>query len=83
MESPFSQNSIFMPVEDSGCHPGLGKVRTARLGQFSSAGFDYVGPSTLEGHNSFVRTLFPVFLDSMEIPLSQDSICMPLEDSGC
>ena len=31
-------------------------------------------PSTLDGHNFFVRTLFRMFLDSMERPLSLESI---------
>ena len=38
--------------------------------------------STSEGHNSFVRTPFRVFLDSMESPLSQDSIHISVEDIG-
>ena len=29
---------------------------------------------TSDGHNFFVRTLFQMFLDSMEIPLSLESI---------
>ena len=32
---------------------------------------------TLDGYNFFVRTLFWVFLDSLESPLSQESIHMP------
>ena len=43
----------------------------------------HVRPPTLEGHNFLVRTPFRVFLDSMESPLSQDSIRMSVEDSGC
>ena len=39
-------------------------------------------PPTSNGHNFFVRTPFQVFLDSMEIPLSQDSSHAPVEDSG-
>ena len=35
MEILLSQDSIFMPVEDSGCQDELGQVRTA--GQVSSA----------------------------------------------
>ena len=31
-------------------------------------------PSTSDGHNLFVRTPFWMFLDSMEIPLSLESI---------
>ena len=57
------------------------QVRSARPKQASSAGFDYVLPSTLEGHNFFVRTPFRVFLNSMERPLSQEAIYMPVEDN--
>ena len=39
-------------------------------------------PPISEGHNFFIRTLFRVFLDSMEIPLSQDFSHVPVEDSG-
>ena len=59
----------------------LGQGRTAQLSQVSSACFDYVGPPTSEGHNFFVRTPFRVLLDSMESPLSQDSIYVPMEGS--
>ena len=31
-------------------------------------------PSTSDGYNFFVRTLFRMFLDSMESPLSLESI---------
>ena len=34
----------------------------------------HVRPPTSKGHNFFVRTPIRVFLDSMEISLSQDSI---------
>ena len=61
----------------------LGQVRIARLSQVSLAGFDYVSPPTSNGHNFFVRTPFRVFLDSMEIPLSKDSIHVPMGGSGC
>ena len=44
---------------------------------------DYVRPPTSEGHNSFVQTPIRVFLDSMEIPWSQESIYMPKEDIRC
>ena len=50
--------------------------------QVSSVGFDYVRPPISEGHMSFVRTPFQVFLDSMESSLSQDTIHIPVEDSG-
>ena len=45
--------------------------------------FAYIWPPTLEGHNSSVRTPIWVFLDSMEIPLSQESIHMPEENIRC
>ena len=45
----------------------------ARPGRVNSATWDYMWPPTSEGHNSFVRTLFRVFLDSVEIPLSLES----------
>ena len=38
-------------------------------------------PPTSEGHNFFFRTPFRVFLDSMESPLSQNSIHMLVEGS--
>ena len=41
----------------------------------------HVRPPTSDDYNFFVRTPFQVFLDSMEIPLSQDSIHVPVEDS--
>ena len=40
-------------------------------------------PPTSDGHNFFNRIVIQVFLDSMEIPLSQASIRMPLEGIGC
>ena len=39
-------------------------------------------PPTLEGHNFFVRIPIRVFLDSMESPLSQDSIHIHVEGIG-
>ena len=68
-----SQDSICLPVEDILSQSELGHIRKSRPGQFSSAGSDYVCPPTSVGHNSFVRTPFRVFLNSMESPLSQDS----------
>ena len=53
---------------------------SSRSGQLVSPGqlvlVDYIRPPTSEGHNSFVRTPIWVFLDYMEIPLSQESIDM-------
>ena len=40
-------------------------------------------PLTLDNHIFHVRTLFGVFLDSMESPLNQESFHVPLEGSGC
>ena len=34
-----------------------------------------------DSHNFFVQTPFQAFLDSMESPLSQDFIHIPVEDS--
>ena len=42
----------------------------------------HVRPPNSDNHNFFFRTLFRVFLDSMESLLSQDSIHVPVEDSG-
>ena len=41
----------------------------------------HVRPLTSNDHNFFVRTSFRVFFDSMESPLSQDSIHIPVVDS--
>ena len=53
------------------------------LGQFLSArlGVTTYDLQLSEDHNSFVRTLLRVFLDSMESPLSQESIHMLEKDS--
>ena len=81
MESPLSQEYTNMPEEDNICQNKV--LYRARPGQVSSSssGFDYVGPPTSEGHNSFVRTPIRVFLDYMESPLSQESINMNEEAS--
>ena len=42
----------------------------------------HVRPPPSRGHNFFVKTSFRVFLDTMEIPLSQDFSHVPVEDSG-
>ena len=39
-------------------------------------------PSTSDGRNFFVPTPFPMFLDSMEIPLSLESIHIYLDEIG-
>ena len=83
MKSPLSQESIDMPEEDIRCQTEV--LDRAHRGQVSSSslGFDYVLPPTSEGHNSFVRTPIRVLLDSMERPLSKESIDMPEEDIRC
>ena len=42
----------------------------------------HVRPPTSEGHNFFIRTPIWVFLDSMESPLSQDYIHIPVDGIG-
>ena len=60
---------------------------SSRSGQLVSSGqlvwVDYARPPTLKGHISFVRTPILVFLDSMEIPLSQEYIHIPEEYIRC
>ena len=63
---------------------GTGAGRQGQVGNGRSVGLaTHVKPPTSEGHNFFVRTPFQVFLDSMEIPLSQISIHVLVEGSGC
>ena len=81
MEIQLSQKSIHIPVEDSRCQAKLDQVRSAWPIQVNSAGCEYMRPPTSEGHNFFVRTPFRVFLDSMESPLSKESINIPVEDN--
>ena len=82
MEIPLSQVSSRMPFEGSEYwswpERGSQESKVGCPGRTSS----HVRPLTSEGHNFFVRTPFWVFLDSMETPLSQDSIRMPLEGIG-
>ena len=40
-------------------------------------------PQTSNGYNLFVRTLFRMFLDYMERPLSQESIHMHVDGNWC
>ena len=62
-------------MSDLGVRPS--SFKSGQLIQFR---VDYIRSPTLKGHNSFVRTPIRVFLDYMEIPLSQESINMPEED---
>ena len=63
------------------------RLSSSRSGQLVSSGqlvwVDYARPPTSKGHISFVRTLILVFLDSMEIPLSQEHIHMLEGDIRC
>ena len=52
----------------------------ARVGH--NCHFSNCWPPTSDGHNVFVRTLFWVFLDSMESPLSLKFIHIHLNDIG-
>ena len=62
----------------------LGQVGQDRSGRSAREGLaTHVLPPNSEGHNYFVRTLFRVFSDSMKSPLTQDSIHMPVDGSGC
>ena len=45
--------------------------------------FFFCWPPTSDGHNFLVRTPFWVFLDSMEIPWSQESSQFPMEGNWC
>ena len=54
-----------------------------RVGPADSAWVTVHGkPPTSDGHNFFVRTPFRMFLDSMEIPLSLESIHIYLDEIG-
>ena len=61
-------------------------LSSSRSGQLVSSGqlvwVDYACPPTSEGHNSFVRTPIRVFLDSIEIPLSQECINRQIDKIG-
>ena len=69
MEIPLSQEYIHIPDEDRRCLTKV--IDRARPGQVSSSVQDL---TVYEGHNSFVRSPIRVFFDSMESPLSQESI---------
>ena len=74
-----SKKYIHMPEGDIRCQTEV--LDRARQGQL--VWVDYARPPTLEGHISFVRTPIWVFLDSMEIPLSQEYINFPEGDIRC
>ena len=58
----------------------LGQVGQDRSGKLARARLaTHLSPPTLEGQNFFVQTLFWVFLDSMEGPLSLDSSHVPMK----
>ena len=81
VESPLSQDSIQIYLEDIGCRSwprkGVQESKAARVKLLS-----HVRPPTSEGHNFFIQIPIRVFLHSMEIPLSQASIQMSLEGIG-
>ena len=76
-----NQESIDMTEEDIRCQIGVldrahrGQVSSSV--QVSSSELTFLRPPTSKCHNSFVRTPIRVFLDSMEIKLSQESIHKP------
>ena len=82
MEIPLSQESIDMPEENIRCQTEV--LDLARPSQVSSSslGFAYVRPPTSEGPNFSVRTPIQVILDSMESPLSQESINRQIDKIG-
>ena len=63
------------------------KLSSSRSSQLVSSSqlvwVDYALPPTSEGHISFVQTLIWMFLDYMEIPLSEEYIHMPEGDIRC
>ena len=83
IESPLSQEPIHKlwrviginNLAESLC---LNQVCRWDTGVISS----FVLPTTSDDHIFRVRTSFGVFLDSLEIPLSQDSFHAPVEGSG-
>ena len=83
MENPLSQEYIYMHVDGNWClQPCLKLVFVPSVQMGHSGHIFYYVPPTLDDHIFRVRTPFWVFLDSMEIPLSQDSFHMPVEGSG-
>ena len=76
MEIPLSQESIHMPDEDSRCQTEFTEVRSAHLGvtTYDLQLRKVITPSSeLRFGCSW----------TLEIPLSQESIHMPEEDSRC
>ena len=85
MESPLSQESINISVEDSRCLAEVSdRARPGHLGQFRSA---RLGLTTYDLQLWKVITPSSELrfgcLDSMESPFSQESIYIPVEDSRC
>ena len=84
MERSLSQEPSHMTVEGNWYpQPFLKLVFVPNVQVGHRGHFLFCLPPTSEDHIFRVRTLFRVFLDSMESPLSQDSFHVPLEGSGC
>ena len=84
MESPLSPDSIHVLVEGSGFWSWPSRASHPRqVGLASWVGLaTHVRPPTSDGHNFFIQTSFWVFLDSMEIPFSQNSNHVPVKGNG-
>ena len=83
MEISLSQGSIQVSLDGSGCRNRLKMdVRPSKVGFSGETSLSFVTP-TSEGLNFFVLIPIWVLLHSMEIPLSQISIRLSLEGSGC
>ena len=76
MESPLSLEFIHIYLDDIGIHiRSINHNKKKTVGLAGSARVIVHGkPPTSDGHNFFVRTPFWKFLDSMESPLSLESI---------
>ena len=73
MESPLSLESIHIYFDNIETHIRSINYENNRPCWLLIATI-YGKPPILDGHNFFVRTLFWMFLDSMESPLSLESI---------
>ena len=84
MESSLSQEPRHMPMDGNLFpKPCLKLVFIPSVQVGHKGHFLFCLPPTLDDHIFHVPTSFGVFLDSMESPLSPDSLHMPMEGSGC
>ena len=81
MEIPLSLESIHIYLDNIGTHIRSRKHENSRPCWLLVATVQWK-PPTSDGHNFFVRTLFWMFLDFIEIPLSLESINIYLDDIG-